>query len=61
MIDEFQLHWFQVNFNYCPSIYGCRAPVYYLDEDLMRRVFVDGNLFRVTFTLPEELNVWVVS
>ena len=49
----------KIHFEYCPSIYGCRSVVEYLDEDIEQRFVVSGNVMRATFSLPMFASVWV--
>lgn len=51
----------KILFEYCPSIYGCRAVVHYLEEDIEQRFVINGNIMRATFTLPYNARVWVES
>ena len=52
----------KVEFSYCPSVYGCRAVVQYLDEDLEQRFAMSGNMVGAIFTsIPYHLKFWVES
>ena len=49
----------KVNFKYCPSIYGCRSVVHYLEENIEQRFVIKGNIVRAIFSVPYNVKLWV--